>query len=274
MRYYVFALGLTMGLGFSVLPVATAQAARSDTRGSQSSLRQSAARLPGASQVSVRGGFSAMPAAHRQGSLRQSRGHAFRRGGSSSYGFGAGISCVPYARSVTGMAISGNGRDWWHNAAGRYARASRPEPGAILSFPSSGGMRSGHVAVVSRIINARLIEIDHANWGGPGISRGSVMHGVDVMDVSPGNDWTQVRVQVGHSNEQFGREYPTDGFILNRPDTGDSNVSYASFSGGGSGGGYSRVSFSRATSRVTSHGTGRSGLLHRVSHPSARARHR
>ena len=309
MRYHVFAWGLTMGLGMTVLPVATAEAARSDTRGSQSSIRQSslsqsslsqsslsqsslsqsslshasirqssirqsAGRPAGLRQISIRSGFSAMPAASRQASLRQSRGHDFRRGGSTTYSFGGGISCVPYARSVTGMNISGNGRDWWHNAAGRYARTSRPEPGAILSFPSSGGMRSGHVAVVSRIVNARLIEIDHANWGGPGISRGSVMHGVDVMDVSPGNDWTQVRVQVGHSNEQFGREYPTDGFILNRPDNGEGNVSYASFSGGG----YSRVSFSRASSRassrVTSHGTGRSGLLHRVSHAPARARHR
>lgn len=128
-----------------------------------------------------------------------------------------GISCVPYARQVTGMDISGNGRDWWHNAAGRYARGQRPERGSILSFPASGGMRMGHVAVVSRVVDARVIEIDHANWGGPGIRRGSVMRGVRVMDVSDANDWTRVRVQVGHSAEAFGRVYPTHGFIHNRP---------------------------------------------------------
>lgn len=128
-----------------------------------------------------------------------------------------GISCVPYARQVTGMDISGNGRDWWHNAAGRYARGQRPERGSILSFPASGGMRMGHVAVVSRVVDSRVIEIDHANWGGPGIRRGSVMRGVRVQDVSDANDWTRVRVQVGHSAEAFGRVYPTHGFIHNRP---------------------------------------------------------
>jgi surface antigen len=129
----------------------------------------------------------------------------------------AGISCVPYARQVTGMDISGNGREWWNNAAGRYARGQRPERGSILSFPASGGMQHGHVAVVSRVIDSRVIEIDHANWAGPGIRRGTVMRGVRVVDASDANDWTQVRVQVGWTAESFGRVYPTHGFIYNRP---------------------------------------------------------
>jgi hypothetical protein len=128
-----------------------------------------------------------------------------------------GISCVPYARSITGMEVSGNGRDWWYNAAGRYARGHRPERGSVLAFPASGNMRAGHVAVVSRVIHSRLIEIDHANWGGPGIRRGTVMRGVKVVDVSEDNSWTRVRVQVGWTAENFGREYPTYGFIHNRP---------------------------------------------------------
>jgi surface antigen len=139
------------------------------------------------------------------------RGHAGRGGG--------GISCVPYARQATGMDISGNGRDWWHNAAGLYARSNRPDVGAVMAFPGSGGMRSGHVAVVERVISAREVHIHHANWGGPGIRRGSIMRGVSVIDASPNNDWTQVRVQVGHSAENYGRTYPVYGFIHNRPDT-------------------------------------------------------
>jgi len=131
--------------------------------------------------------------------------------------FSGGLTCVPYARSVTGMEISGNGREWWHNAAGRYARGQRPQTGSILAWPGSGSMGSGHVAVVSRILHARLIEIDHANWGGPGIRRGTVMRHVQVMDVSHDNSWTRVRVQVGWTAENFGREYPTYGFIHNRP---------------------------------------------------------
>ncbi len=129
----------------------------------------------------------------------------------------SGLSCVPFARMATGMAISGDARTWWHSAAGVYARGQVPERGAVLSFPASGGMSRGHVAVVSRVVDARTIEIDHANWAGPGIRSRSVMRGVRVIDVSDRNDWTAVRVQVGHSAEAFGRTYATHGFIYNRP---------------------------------------------------------
>lgn len=129
----------------------------------------------------------------------------------------SGLSCVPFARMATGMNISGNARDWWHNAAGAYLRGQSPERGAILSFPASGGMGSGHVAVVSRVVNARTIEIDHANWAGPGIRRGTVIRGAVVVDVSDRNDWTAVRVQVGYDRDTFGRTYATHGFIYNRP---------------------------------------------------------
>jgi surface antigen len=128
-----------------------------------------------------------------------------------------GLSCVPFARMATGMSISGDARMWWHNAAGTYARGQAPERGAVLAFMSSGGMARGHVGVVSRVVNPRTILLDHANWGGPGIRRGSVMRNVAVVDVSDRNDWTSVRVQVGHSAETFGRTYPTHGFIYNRP---------------------------------------------------------
>jgi surface antigen len=129
----------------------------------------------------------------------------------------SGLSCVPFARMATGMNISGDARLWWHNAAGTYARGQAPERGAVLAFMSSGGMARGHVGVVSRVVNPRTILLDHANWGGPGIRRGSVMRNVAVVDVSDRNDWTSVRVQVGHTAETFGRTYPTHGFIYNRP---------------------------------------------------------
>lgn len=132
-------------------------------------------------------------------------------------GYGGGISCVPYARMVTGMAVTGDGGQWWYNAAGRYERNERPQPGSILAFRSAGGMSRGHVAVVSRLISPRHLQIDHANWAGPGIRRGSVMHNVNVVDVSPDNDWTTVRVQVGYDPGSFGRHYATFGFIHNRP---------------------------------------------------------
>jgi hypothetical protein len=189
MAWKVAALGVCVVMAAS-LPVRQAEASRSDWRGE---VRMS---QPRAAAPATR------PATQRSAAARSDWG---------------GISCVPYARSVTGMEVSGNGRDWWHNAAGRYARGQRPERGSVLAFPGSGGMRSGHVAVVARVHHARLIEIDHANWGGPGIRRGTVMRGVKVVDVSEDNSWTRVRVQVGWDSSNFGREYPTYGFIHNRP---------------------------------------------------------
>ena len=142
-----------------------------------------------------------------------------------------GLSCVPFARMATGIAISGDARLWWHNAANLYYRGQAPERGAVLAFMATGGMTRGHVAVVSRVLDDRTILIDHSNWGGPGVRRGTVMRGVQVMDVSDRNDWSAVRVQVGYSTEAFGRTYPTYGFIYNRP-TGQRLLTAAASIGG------------------------------------------
>ena len=131
-----------------------------------------------------------------------------------------GISCVPYARQATGIAIRGNGGEWWHNAAGLYARGHRPEPGAIMAFSPTSKMPLGHVAVVQEVLSPRKVLIHHANWGGPGISRGSIMSDVTVVDVSLHNDWSSVRVQVGWDRGSLGSIYPIQGFIYDRPDNG------------------------------------------------------
>lgn len=213
-----------------------AEAAAGDRRGSVAQ-RSSGAARPAAmsrpsqasrpSQVSrpaSSGSRSMLVSTSRSG---RSSGGRVVRGARAYGGYGGGLSCVPYARQATGMEISGNGGQWWYNAAGSYARGNRPEPGSILAMPSSGGMRAGHVAVVERVISPREITIHHANWGGPGIRRGTVMRGVSVVDVSDRNDWSVVRVQVGHDNDTFGRTYPVQGFIYNRPDTGGTMVAAA-----------------------------------------------
>ena len=64
----------------------------------------------------------------------------------------------------------------------------------------------------------REVEIDHANWWGPGM-HGGVAHNVPVVDVSEANDWSAVRVGLGRSGD-FGSVYPTYGFIYDRPDNG------------------------------------------------------
>jgi hypothetical protein len=132
--------------------------------------------------------------------------------------FAYGMSCVPFARNDSGIAVGGNAWEWWDNAAGVYSRGSVPEAGSVLTFRANGRMRLGHVAVVSRVINPREIEVDHANWWGPGMY-GGVARSVPVVDVSAANDWTAVRVGLGESGK-FGSVYPTYGFIYDRPDNG------------------------------------------------------
>jgi surface antigen len=129
-----------------------------------------------------------------------------------------GISCVPFARSDSGISLTGNAWTWWDNAAGSYARGNVPEPRSVLAFRSNGRMRLGHVAVVSRVINPRQVEIEHANWSASGV-RGAIARNIPVVDVSEANNWTAVRVGLGRSGK-FGSVYPTHGFIYDRPDTG------------------------------------------------------
>jgi len=129
-----------------------------------------------------------------------------------------GISCVPYARMVSGIEVGGNAWQWWNNAAGIYARGDRPEVGAVLNFRGNGRMPLGHVAVVRKILNAREVIIDHANWPSGG-GRGGVSRNISVVDVSEANNWTAVRVELGRSGS-FGSVYPTYGFIYDRPDHG------------------------------------------------------
>ena len=129
-----------------------------------------------------------------------------------------GISCVPYARQVSGIQVAGNAWQWWDNAVGLYARGDRPEAGSVLNFRANGRMHLGHVAVVTRVVNAREVIVDHANWPSGG-GFGGVSHNVAVVDVSEANNWSAVRVELGRGGE-FGSVYPTYGFIYKRPDTG------------------------------------------------------
>jgi|SRR6516165_2545871 surface antigen len=126
----------------------------------------------------------------------------------------SGLQCVPYAREISHISLSGNAYLWWAEASGRYARGNAPEQGAVLNFRSIGRMPLGHVAVVTAVLDSRTILVTQANW-----VRGTITNDVTVQDVSPNNDWTQVQVELGDSST-WGAAYPTYGFIYNRPDTG------------------------------------------------------
>jgi surface antigen len=125
------------------------------------------------------------------------------------------LQCVGYARQATGMQIYGNAWTWWAGADGKYDRGNAPRAGAVMVFRSQGKMRHGHVAVVSNIITERYIQISHANWSPINGRRGQVEENVNVMDVSPNNDWSQVKVWYGPLNDFGTTVYTTYGFIYN-----------------------------------------------------------
>ncbi len=164
-------------------------------------------------------GFAACLSTTEAAARSRHTGHYVGHGHSVAHYFRGGLQCVPFARENTGIELAGNASAWWSAAEGVYQRGAKPEVGSVLNFRANGHMRMGHVAVVSNVIDSRNIEIDHANWAGPGAVRGGVSRNITVVDVSPGNDWSAVRVALGHT-EEFGSVYPTYGFIYDRPDRG------------------------------------------------------
>ena len=123
------------------------------------------------------------------------------------------LQCVPYARQVTGIQIRGDAWTWWGQAEGKYARGYTPKVGAVMALRPHGNSHLGHVAAVSRIIDARTILIRHANWSPINGRRGQIEDNVKVIDVSPANDWSEVRVWYAPIGAIGGSVWPVQGFI-------------------------------------------------------------
>lgn len=123
------------------------------------------------------------------------------------------LQCVPFARQVSGIELFGNAHSWWNQAEGRYDRGHEPRVGAVLTFAASRSMPVGHVAMVSKIVNEREVLLTHANWS----YRGGIERNVRAVDVSPNNDWTDVRVWYGPIGDLGRRSNPARGFIYAQP---------------------------------------------------------
>jgi surface antigen len=122
---------------------------------------------------------------------------------------GPRMQCVPFARALSGIDIRGDAWTWWASAERRYHRGAIPAEGAVLVFKRKGKSFRGHVAVVTHVLSAREIVVDHANW----LKGGRIHRGERVRDVSPDNDWSLVRVWYT-PGARFGRApYATYGFI-------------------------------------------------------------
>lgn len=120
------------------------------------------------------------------------------------------LQCVPFARDHSQVKIYGDAWTWWSQAAGKFARGSSPESGAVMVLAGYAGPERGHVAVVQKIISLREIRVDHANW----LDDGSIFLNDPVVDVSEDNDWSKVRVWNIKTGAWGGNTYPVQGFIL------------------------------------------------------------
>jgi surface antigen len=127
------------------------------------------------------------------------------------YGTPTRLTCVPYARAVSGIDLTGDADTWWDEAAGRYPRTQIPQTGAVLVFAPHGDMTSGHLAVVTSLVGPREILVTQSNW-----LPDRIEHDQPVIDVSAGNDWTEVRVWYEPTDAMGSTIYPTYGFILPR----------------------------------------------------------
>jgi len=121
----------------------------------------------------------------------------------------AHLQCVPYAREESGIQIYGDANTWWRQAAGRYPRSNSPAPGSVLVMRGYSDPGRGHVAVVTQVVSTRVILVDQANW----LNRGEISTNVPVVDVSPNNDWSEVRVWYIPNSQWGARIYQARGFI-------------------------------------------------------------
>lgn len=119
------------------------------------------------------------------------------------------LECAPFARSVSGVRLYGDAGDWWWKAVGHYTRTGAPVVGSVLVFRRTERLPDGHAAVVSRLVSPREILVSQANW-----VPHRVTSDMPVIDVSPANDWTLVRVWWPPSGRMGLRQYPTWGFIV------------------------------------------------------------
>ena len=119
------------------------------------------------------------------------------------------LQCAPYARQVSGIELYGNANTWWGQAEGRYERGHQPREGAVLAFAASRSMPVGHVAMVSKVVSDREVLLTHANWS----YRGGIERNVRAIDVSPNNDWSDVRVWYGPIGGLGLRSNAAKGFI-------------------------------------------------------------
>lgn len=128
--------------------------------------------------------------------------------------------CVPFAREASGIRIYGDAWTWWEQARGHYQRGDTPKVGAVIVFARTDRLPLGHVAVVSRVVERRVVMLTHANWSRLKGERGHAEQDVTLFDVSADGDWSEVKVWYRDMDGLGGGIYPVYGFIYGAPAAG------------------------------------------------------
>ncbi len=131
--------------------------------------------------------------------------------------------CALFAREFTGIHIRGDAWTWWDQAAGLYPRKNTPRANTILVLRATPQLKLGHVGIVKRVVGPREILLTHANWGNDDPTRRIVHDKTAVVDVSSGNDWTELRFWNAPAHA-FGKVYAAYGFIYPKQFTKDSEA--------------------------------------------------
>jgi hypothetical protein len=123
--------------------------------------------------------------------------------------------CALFAREFTGIRVRGDAYTWWDLSAGLYQHSDLPKPGTVLVLRSTSQLPLGHVGIVKKLVGPREILLTHANWGNDDPTRRIIHDSTAVVDVSPKNDWTELRFWNAPAHA-FGKVYAAYGFIYPR----------------------------------------------------------
>lgn len=120
--------------------------------------------------------------------------------------------CVPFARALSGIDLTGDAWTWWAQAEGRYARGPAPEVSSVMVFRMTDALPLGHVAVVTAVTGPRRVLVSHRNWAG-GLGKGRIDLDRPVEDASSRNDWSSVRVWHEATGRLGPGIHPLAGFV-------------------------------------------------------------
>ena len=113
-----------------------------------------------------------------------------------------------FVRANWSPQLFGPASGWWE-AAPASDRNDRPAMGSLLLLTGYCDGACGHAAIVTRIVSAREIRIDHADW----LHDGAIYRNNPVADVSWNNDWSRVRVFNIRTGSWGGKVYAVRGFL-------------------------------------------------------------